>query len=166
MDCIQCGERKGFRKATATARMARPRPPPPPTREVRLAPCASGLGQCPAHPIIRAHVATRRPKTTAREGRWLQPPFFPSCCPPRPCPRVARQGVCPVRLANCAACSHTLNQASWHQDGARLKRLATAVALLQTERRRTPSGLASAAHVAFDRLASTSPIRPHVLLRS
>ena len=95
------------------------RAPAPPTREVRLAPCASGLGQCPAHPIIRAHVATRRPKTTAREGRWLQPPFFPSCCPPRPCPRVAWQGVCPVRLANCAACSHTLNQASWHQDGAR-----------------------------------------------
>ena len=95
------------------------RAPAPPTREVRLAPRASGLGQCPAHPIIRAHVATRRPKTTAREGRWLQPPFFPSRCPPRPCPRVARQGVCPVRLANCAACSHTLNRASWHQDGAR-----------------------------------------------
>ena len=116
MDCIQCGERKGFRKRQPRRGW---RAPAPPTREVRLAPRASGLGQCPAHPIIRAHVATRRPKTTAREGRWLQPPFFPSRCPPRPCPRVARPGVCPVRLANCAACSHTLNRASWHQDGAR-----------------------------------------------
>ena len=160
MDCIQCGERKGFRKATATARMARPRPPPrgrsgwprvplgsanaphtpssartsPPAAQRRLHAKAGGSSRHSFHRAVRPVLAlVSRGQAYAPCMRSVFPYAEPSFLVPR-----------------------------WSS----VQRLATAVALLHTERRRTPSGLASAAHVAFDRLASTSPIRPHVLLRS
>ena len=113
MDCIQCGERKGFRKATATARMARPRPPHAggPAGPVCL--WARPMPRTPHHPRARRHPppkddCTRRPVAPAAIlSIALSAPSLPSCRAARRMPRV------------CAACSHTLNRASWYQDGAR-----------------------------------------------
>ena len=163
MDCIQCGERKGFRKATATARMARPRPPHAGGPAGPACLWARPMPRTPHHPRARRHPppkddCTRRPVAPAAIlSIVLSAPSLPSCRAARRMPRAISElrSVFPYAEPSFLA-------PRWSS----VQRLATAVALLQTERRRTPSGLASAAHVAFDRLASTSPIRPHVLLRS